>query len=108
MVGDGANDLIAIKEANVGIGFSNCDAVYSASFAVESLSQVVLLVREAKNVERQVMDMVQYFSFLNFMNIVATVLQNNDASYLSSAQLLFRNFALILLMTLFMGLSLPA
>ena len=30
------------------------------------------------------MDMVQYFSFLNFLNIIATILQNNDASYLSS------------------------
>jgi len=34
MVGDGANDLIAIKEANIGIGISSSDAVFSASFAV--------------------------------------------------------------------------
>ena len=58
MVGDGANDLIAIKEANIGIGFSNCDAVYSSSFAVESLNQIITIIREAKNVERQVLDMV--------------------------------------------------
>jgi P-type E1-E2 ATPase len=41
MVGDGANDLIAIKDADVGIGISSSDAVYSASFAVKDLSQIL-------------------------------------------------------------------
>ena len=37
MVGDGANDLIAIKEADVGIGIKSTDAVYSAAFAMKDL-----------------------------------------------------------------------
>lgn len=49
MVGDGANDLIAIKDADVGIGINSTDAVYSASFAVNSLNQINEIVREAKN-----------------------------------------------------------
>jgi P-type E1-E2 ATPase len=41
MVGDGANDLIAIKEADVGIGISSTDAVYSASFAIKDLAHII-------------------------------------------------------------------
>lgn len=41
MVGDGANDLIAIKDADIGIGISSSDAVYSAAFAIKDLSQIV-------------------------------------------------------------------
>lgn len=40
MVGDGANDLIAIKEADVGLGISNSDASYAASFSIVNLSDV--------------------------------------------------------------------
>jgi len=45
MVGDGANDLIAIKEADVGIGISNSDGIYSSSFAVRNLSQIMEIIR---------------------------------------------------------------
>lgn len=41
MVGDGANDLIAIKDADVGIGISSSDAVYSAAFAIKDLAQII-------------------------------------------------------------------
>lgn len=48
MIGDGANDLMAIREANVGIGISNSDAVYSADFTISSLNQIGLIIRESK------------------------------------------------------------
>ena len=40
MVGDGANDLIAIKDADLGIGLSSSDAIYSAAFSISELSQI--------------------------------------------------------------------
>lgn len=52
MVGDGANDLLAIKEANIGIGIRNCDSSYAASFSIEQLLDIDYIVREAKCSER--------------------------------------------------------
>ncbi len=40
MVGDGANDLMAIREANIGIGIIDSDAIYSADFTISLLSQI--------------------------------------------------------------------
>lgn len=37
MVGDGANDLMAIKDADVGVGFNGTDAVFSSAFTVNTL-----------------------------------------------------------------------
>jgi cation-transporting P-type ATPase 13A2 len=45
MVGDGANDLIAIKEADVGIGIASSDAVYSAAFTISRLWQIDEIIR---------------------------------------------------------------
>lgn len=108
MVGDGANDLIAIKDADVGIGITSTDAVYSASFAVRTLSQIDEIIREAKNIERQLVDIVQYFGVCSAISVVQTLVLTEDASYPASMQLIYRNFGLYLLITLFIGVSRPA
>ena len=40
MVGDGANDLMAIKQSDVGVGLSESDGTASADFVVGKLWQI--------------------------------------------------------------------
>lgn len=55
MIGDGANDLLAIRAADLGIGITNSDAIYGSSFSVTTLLQVCQIIRESKNTERQIL-----------------------------------------------------
>lgn len=45
MVGDGANDLISIQEADVGVAINGTDAVYSSAFAIENLDGFIYLCK---------------------------------------------------------------
>ena len=40
MCGDGANDLLALKEADLSLGIQNCDASYASSFTINNLLDV--------------------------------------------------------------------
>jgi P-type E1-E2 ATPase len=80
MVGDGANDLIAIKKADVGIGISNSDAFYSAAFTIKDLSQIINILCEGKSTERQIVDLTQYYSIINFICITTTLILITDVS----------------------------
>ena len=105
MVGDGANDLIAIKEADVGIGLTSTDAVYSASFAIQNLIQIDNIIREAKNTERQILDMVQFYGIAQYLSLPINLILTEDGSYPSSIQLVIRNFAVMITFTILLALS---
>ena len=49
MVGDGANDLLALKEAHVGYGISETDASYGSCFSINQLIDIEHKIREPKN-----------------------------------------------------------
>lgn len=40
MTGDGANDLMAIRQADLGIGISDSDASYGASFSIQNMLDI--------------------------------------------------------------------
>ena len=94
MVGDGANDLIAIKEADIGIGIASSDAVYSAAFTVKDLIQIDEIVREAKSTERQIAEIAQFYAVIQFLSLPIVIILTEDCSYPSSLELIYRNFAI--------------
>ena len=63
---------------------------------------------EAKNIERQIVDMSQYYGLTNFFSTIALTLLANDASYFTSMQYNYRNTFVVVLLTTFFGLSRPA
>lgn len=60
MVGDGANDLMAIREADIGFGICSSDAVYSSDFTINTLSQVEIIVREGRAGELKIMELLLF------------------------------------------------
>ena len=61
MCGDGANDLLALKEADLSLGIQECDASYASSFTINSLLDVDEVIRESKN---NVSNITQFFFYI--------------------------------------------
>lgn len=108
MCGDGANDLMAIREADVGLGISDSDAAYGASFTISKMLDVEEVIRESKNVSQGIVDLFQYFGSISFLKIITSIILVSEVSYFGGYAIIYFNFAHSLWLAAFIPLSSPS
>lgn len=103
MVGDGANDLMAIKEADIGIAINNTDAIHSADFTVQDLSKIKVIITEGRCTEKNLVELVIYCSLYYLLyNVYSVIYMTDMATYPALASLL-RNLTCFYPLSLFMA-----
>ena len=83
MCGDGANDLLALREADLSIGVQETDASYGSSFTIKSLSSVYEVIREAKCAKSSMIQLYQYYATATFTDPLVTTILITAKTYLS-------------------------
>lgn len=77
MVGDGANDCIALKTADIGISLSEAEASIAASFTskVQDISCVIKLLREGRAALVTSFSCFKYMALYSMVQFVTIVLE---------------------------------
>ncbi len=107
MVGDGANDLMAIKQADVGIGLSESDGTASADFVVSSLEQIEVIIREGKSISQVAVETLLMFFINTWLYIPLMLLTLHDLCTFSEQTMFYKNVAFIILIPFLQGLTKP-
>lgn len=108
MCGDGANDLIAIRQSDVGIGISNSDASYAATFTIKRMLDVDYIIRDSKATTTNIVEMIRYYEFISFLKIPSALLMIIDTAYLNEKHILFTNFTCTVIYPILQAMSRPA
>lgn len=108
MCGDGANDLMAIRQSDVGMGINDSDASYGATFTIQNMLDVDEIIRDSKATTTNIVEMIRYYEFISFLKIPASLLLILDTSYFNQGMLLFFNFTSTLIYPIFQAVSKPS
>ncbi len=107
MCGDGANDLMALREADLSVGIQATDASYGSSFNVKNMLDVDEIIRESKCAQANIVHLYQFYGSIAMLLLCSSIILITDTTYFSSGQLMYLNFCAILLTPVMISLSKP-
>jgi cation-transporting ATPase 13A2 len=109
MIGDGANDCSALKQADIGISFSETEASFSAPFSSLDLSIncVEKILLEGRATLLNYTEVFRYIMTIAFIKYFANMLLAFTANYMNDFQFLFGNFIETIPATVLLAFSPP-
>ena len=107
MCGDGANDLLALKEADLSLGIQESDASYASSFSIRSLLDVDAVIRESKGNVSNIMQLFVYIASTSMGSKMFSIMLATNAADCSPYVRFYYNFTSILVFPLLFALSRP-
>jgi cation-transporting P-type ATPase 13A2 len=85
MIGDGANDSFAIKQADIGVSFTFADSSFSAPFSskVDSIGCVEKILIDGKAILSTNTETIRYYITTNIFKYISTWFLNMEATSFS-------------------------
>ncbi|XP_041419198.1 probable cation-transporting ATPase 13A4 isoform X2 [Xenopus laevis] len=110
MCGDGANDCGALKMANVGVSLSELEASVASPFTskIPNIQCVPMLIKEGRNTLVSSFSMFKFLSVLTTVGLLSMVFLFWKQTFLSNAQYLMQDCAIVIPVCLTASLNGPA
>lgn len=96
MCGDGANDLLALREADLSICIQATDASYGSSFNVQKMVDVEWVIKESKCTQANIIVLYQFYGSISMFILICSIIMISDVTYFSTPELMYLNFGTIL------------
>ena len=107
MCGDGVNDLLALKEADLSLGIQESDAGFASDFTIQNLLDVDEVLRESKNNVSNIMQVFFYVTSGFMVTTMFSIMLHSNATDLSRAGRIYYNCTSLIMLPFFLLMSSP-